>query len=302
MRFCQVDGTLLVDDPPVFDPYATIIAERFPAMETAEETPSATAADEVEAEPFIHQTVGSVPIAEPDDVLDLPQADPLKTMYATDAEMEDAFTTGGSAEIIDVPAIEEIPEPEPPSFIAPEVQESSFGAAPPPSPFSVSDNIADDPAASPVYDEPASSTLPYEEEPATMIQPEFISQFDPAPAASVAEWAPPPAPNASWQNQEIGSNAPFQAPVAGQNKTLAIISLVCGILGMTVCCGSFVLSIAALVLGFMAKSKASQNPGEYGGAGLAMGGIITGAIGMLLSLIFIILYFAGLVAGGLGNF
>ncbi|MEO6654839.1 MAG: DUF4190 domain-containing protein [Pyrinomonadaceae bacterium] len=303
MRFCQVDGTPLVEDAPPFDPYATIVAERFP--ETAVETQAPATPDEVEAEPIIHQTVGSVPIAEPEDVLDLPQADPLKTMYATDDEMKAALSTDEPAKIVDVPAIEETPQPEPPSFIAPEVRESSSGVAPPPSPFSVSDNIEDVSAALPsVYDDPASSTPPYDE-PATMIQPEFSSQYEPAPPAPVAEWTPPPAPDASWQNQEIESNTTFQplpAGGAGQNKTLAIISIVCGILGMTVCCGSFVVSIAALILGFMARSKAAQNPSEYGGAGMAMGGIITGALGLIGSLIFIIFYFViGLASLGVNR-
>lgn len=80
-------------------------------------------------------------------------------------------------------------------------------------------------------------------------------------------------------------------PAAGQNKTLAIISLVCGILGLTVCCGSFIVSIVALVLGFMARGKANQLPAQYGGAGLAMGGIITGALGLLGSLIAVVAWF-----------
>lgn len=78
--------------------------------------------------------------------------------------------------------------------------------------------------------------------------------------------------------------------VAGQNKTLAIISLVCGILGLTLCCGSFIVSLAALILGFMAKGKASSNPAQYGGAGLALGGIISGALGLVGGVIVWIIY------------
>ena len=88
-------------------------------------------------------------------------------------------------------------------------------------------------------------------------------------------------------------------PAAGQNKTLAIISLVCGILGLTLCCGWFLPSLLGLVLGFMAKSKAGQLPAQYGGAGLAMGGIITGALGLLGGIvvwIVYIFYFAAIMA------
>ena len=66
MRFCQSDGTPLVDDAPAFDPYATVVARpEPPAAETPQE-------ERVE--------VGIAPIAEPEEVLDLPAADPLKTM------------------------------------------------------------------------------------------------------------------------------------------------------------------------------------------------------------------------------
>ena len=70
---------------------------------------------------------------------------------------------------------------------------------------------------------------------------------------------------------------------------------------MTVCCGSFVVSLVAVVLGFMARGKASSDPASYGGAGLALGGIITGAIGLLGSLIVIALYFFGFAASMMQN-
>lgn len=108
-------------------------------------------------------------------------------------------------------------------------------------------------------------------------------------------WTPPPAPEAGWQNKEIGKNTPLEPPVAaGQSQTLAIVSLVVGILSLF-CCWWFIPGIAALVLGFMAKSKADQNPNEYGGRGLALGGIITGGISVLLGIGIVILYFLGIV-------
>ncbi|MBA2736395.1 MAG: DUF4190 domain-containing protein, partial [Pyrinomonadaceae bacterium] len=113
------------------------------------------------------------------------------------------------------------------------------------------------------------------------------------------EWTPPPVPDSNWQNQEIGANTPFQPPAsgAGQNQTLAIVSLILGILSV-LCCAWFLPGIAAVVLGFMAKSKAEQNPNEYGGRGLALGGIITGGISVVLGIIVMILYlFTGLLAG-----
>lgn len=76
------------------------------------------------------------------------------------------------------------------------------------------------------------------------------------------------------------------------NQTLAIVSLVLGVLGL-VGCGGFT-SPVALILGFMARKKAAQNPAEFGGDGIALAGIITGAVGcvvLLLVLIYIIFVF-----------
>ena len=76
MRFCQSDGTPLVDDAPAFDPDATVVARpEPPAAEMPQEERVA---------------VGIAPIAEPEEVLDLPAADPLKTMYVSEDEMRAA--------------------------------------------------------------------------------------------------------------------------------------------------------------------------------------------------------------------
>lgn len=333
MRFCQVDGTPLVDDAPAFDPYATIVnpvvsvpeaAAGEPSVDAAPDESDAAAAQEPAADPTLHQTVGSVPIAPPEDVLDLPSNDPLKTMYVSETEMQEAL--GGTAEpdIVELPPLEEVPAPEPPSFIAPDVPAPSFGdVTPPPSPFSSSEPAVEEQLSIPEPDLEPEPAAPAFDEAATMIQPSFEappapsfeptpspfepaspSAFEPPPPAPVAEWTPPPAPDASWQNQEIGSNTPFQPPppgVEGQNKTLAIISLVTGILSM-ICCSWFIPGIAAIVMGFIARSKANNDPANYGGAGLALGGIITGGVSLVLGVIVIILYLAGALAGSLGNF
>lgn len=327
MRFCQVDGTPLVDDAPAFDPYATIVGTGIPVPPVEPEPAAAEHETSVESafepissapaepDPNIHATVGSIPIAEPDDVLDLPSSDPLKTMYVSEAEMKDVLGDQGG-DIIEIPPAAETSEPEPPSFLAPEPEpepEPVF-SAPPPSPFSTPSEpepqystpepefsipdpapTFDSPASTPVFDEPKRD---FEEAP-TMIQPSFQSPFDPAPAAPVAEWTPPPAPESSWQNQEIGSNTPFQTPpagAAGPNKTLAIVSLVAGILGVTICCGGLLPSLVAIITGFMARGKANSSPDEYGGAGLALGGIITGAIGLVGGVVVLIFWFLGTFA------
>ncbi|HQZ97911.1 MAG TPA: DUF4190 domain-containing protein [Pyrinomonadaceae bacterium] len=319
MRFCQVDGTPLIEDAPAFDPYATIVARPIPAEPVVEPVPEP---DELVAEtapdPAIHHTVGSIPIGEPDDVLDLPSSDPLKTMYVSEAEMQSALS---NADIMEIPPIEEVSQPAPPSFIAPEPAPSldpppsPFEPAPPPSPFAA-ESIPSE-AEPPVFQEPAAAPSTFEEpaqinfdEAATMIQPSFQSPFDqpapptspfePAPAAApIEQWTPPPAPEASWQNQEIGSNTPFQPPptgAAGQNKTLAIVSLVLGILSFLCCSSLFVVGVAAVITGFMARGKASSNPNEFGGGGLALAGIILGGLSLLIGGAYWILVLSGAVS------
>jgi hypothetical protein len=106
------------------------------------------------------------------------------------------------------------------------------------------------------------------------------------PANVGSAWTPPPAPVQSWGEQGIGQNTPFQPPPmgvggGGQNQTLAIVSLVCGILGL--CCG--LLSIVALITGFLQRSNISKDPNQYGGGGLAIAGMILGGIGIVLMII-----------------
>ena len=284
MKFCQLDGATLVDDEPAFDPYATIVSTpgkpiEIPPVEKEPEPMLEVEAPVEEApaeEPEVHQTIGSIAIAPPDDVLELPeQADPLKTMYASDTEMKEIL---GDRE----PVAEEIPSPEPPAFIAPE---------PPPSPFAMSEEPAPEPVT---YEEPApyvdpAPATPVYDEPATMIQPSVDIPFE-APAP-VAEWTPPPAPDASWQNQEIGSNTPFQPPpagTAGQSQGLAIGAMVSGILSL-LCCFSVITGPIGIILGFMAKKKADEDPANFGGRTFAIVGMVTGALGFVIGVVLIIL-------------
>ena len=291
MRFCQVDGTPLVDDAPAFDPYATIVAQpkppsepveepaaEAPAAESAIETPSEDPVEAAADEPVAHQTIGSLPIAEPEDVLDLPENDPLKTVFVSEDEMQAAL--GGGTDLsedpaMEIPPIEEAPAPEPPSFSVPDVPAPSFGdASPPPSPFAVSESAPEEPAPAPVFEEPAAPQPPPFEEAATMIQP---SPFETPAPAPVAEWTPPPAPDASWQNQEIGSNTPFQPPPAGTgkvNQILPIVSLVLGIISLC-CYVSPVTGLAALITGFLGMKNVKNDPANYGGKGLAIAGMAT---------------------------
>ena len=324
MRFCQSDGTPLVEDSLPADPYKTMVASK---EDIAAAMPPAS--DDA--------PVSKPQVKDEGEVLELPaESDPLKTMYASEEEIRKAMGDDEPAgdKKIDIPPV----APEPPKFSEPSLSPPSFGdMTPPPSPFSQASpeptsspspsatDLTGDPFAhtTPPIPSPFSETEPESSPPSPQSKeperapyqpPQFKEQeprptepaFDPfnQPPAQAewtappppkmnqplaqAEWTPPPAPDSSWQNQQIGQNTPFQPPMAGtgQNQTLAIVSLILGIVGLLFCAG--LTGPPALITGFMARKKVAENPAEYGGAGLALAGIITGAIGTLLLLLFVL--------------
>lgn len=300
LRFCQVDGTPLVDkaaaEEPAeeVDPFKTMVglkADILAAMASLDAPPPPP-------EP-------SVPAPIENELLEIPPAaDPNKTQFVSEEELraEMAKLAEPEEQVIDVPPLA---EPETPKFAEPEATSSPFGGTPPPSPFSTPNVLPSDepgpanfptsppipsPFAAPSTEEkPVLESIevsPLVEEPSSS-EPE-INPFAPAPAAPIvqAEVSSPVVPETNMQNpQNFGQGAPA---AGGPNQTLAIVSLVVGILSL--CCGyTFVVPIIAIVLGFMAKGKANNDPANFGGAGLALGGIITGAIALLLGIAVIIL-------------
>jgi hypothetical protein len=290
MRFCQTDGTPLVDAPEPVDPYKTMVArpeDIAAAIPPSQRTPKAE-----------------------EEVLEIPPeapSDPKKTMYASESEIREAMAEVDE-QVIDVPPMA---EPEPPQFIEPNLGATPAGG-PPPSPFgggAEPTSRTTPPIPSP-FDQAPPSFEPAEErfeapepERPSFAEPErpaaeepFGSPFDArepsSPIVASAESMPrPAAQDTNWQDNKM-QNPQFQgAAGAAQNKTLAIVSLVLGILGMTICCGSLLPSLGALITGFMARGKANTDPGNYGGAGLALGGIITGVIGLLLSIGYLVFVF-----------
>ena len=161
------------------------------------------------------------------------------------------------------------------------------------------------PASAMAEPEPSVSTPQFAESEPSRPSP----AFDPfeaqaaAPSAPLAqaEWTPPPSPQSSFQNQPGGTSMQSPPPAAGQNKTLAIVSLVLGLVSFLCCSYTFVPGLAAIITGFMARSKANSNPTQYGGSGLALGGIILGAISLLTGILVIALYFLGIFASVMTN-
>jgi hypothetical protein len=82
-----------------------------------------------------------------------------------------------------------------------------------------------------------------------------------------------------------------------QTSSLAIVSLVSGILGWTLV--PWIGSVVAIITGHMARAEIRRNPDTMEGDGMALGGLILGWLSIALSLlvvIAIILFFGGLAA------
>lgn len=99
------------------------------------------------------------------------------------------------------------------------------------------------------------------------------------------------------QQNPYGQSSPYAQPHPGtpamKTNSLAIASLVTSLAGLTgIFCGFLGLAApVGLVLGIVARKQIKQNPYQSG-EGLAMGGIITGAIISLMLLVFVVLYVA----------
>jgi len=115
----------------------------------------------------------------------------------------------------------------------------------------------------------------------------------PPPAFPVSAFGPP----AQFQGQPYGyaGGYGYQAPADGK----AVASLVLGILSLLGC--GALLAIPAVILGVLARRDAERSGGRIGGAGLALGGIVTGSIGGVLSVVWIGLVCAGLLSGLLSD-
>ena len=76
----------------------------------------------------------------------------------------------------------------------------------------------------------------------------------------------------------------YGRPMGPTRNGLAIASLVLGLVGLPLlfCFGlGFLFSIVGLVLGIIALVKASKYPHEYGGKGLAIGGVVASGMSVL---------------------
>jgi hypothetical protein len=114
--------------------------------------------------------------------------------------------------------------------------------------------------------------------------------FEPSSADEFSDELPtPPAPPAY--------PAPMAAAPAVPTSGLAIASLVLGIAGLTVF--PLLASIAAIILGYMARNDIRQRPDQVSGDGLAVAGIVMGWIAVGLAVLAILGFGASICGFGL---
>lgn len=127
LKFCQTDGTPLVDDAPPADPYATMVASKDEILSSV---------------PPVSNEPKKSPFSAEDDLLDIPEDNDMgKTMVVTEAERKDMFETP-SANPIPPPSFGQddfsvedkrsgadtlLSQPEPPKFNEPDLSPPNFG-------------------------------------------------------------------------------------------------------------------------------------------------------------------------------
>ncbi len=84
-----------------------------------------------------------------------------------------------------------------------------------------------------------------------------------------------------------------QIPPAKRDSTLAIISLVTGIVGWTIF--PFIGSIVAVITGHLAKKEIRESGGLLGGDGMALAGLILGYTMIGLTVLAIIIFITVIV-------
>jgi hypothetical protein len=79
------------------------------------------------------------------------------------------------------------------------------------------------------------------------------------------------------------------AAVPQQNQK-ALWSMIAGIVSL-LCCG-IIVGVVAIVLSMQAKKEIEASGGSQSGAGMAQAGLITGIIGVVLSVVWIPFFFS----------
>jgi hypothetical protein len=133
-----------------------------------------------------------------------------------------------------------------------------------------------DPNWDPVIREPRVTTASEQET-------QWLPRDAPMPPAWVAPDERPPMMSPVWQPPPAPPR-PFEQ----KSQTLAVASMVIGLLGLVMGCFGPVPGIAAVVLGWMALSQIKKNPYTTSGKPMAIIGIVTGGLTIAIYGLFIL--------------
>ncbi len=313
MRFCQTDGTLLLEateDVQSSDPFKTVVSNQsnfetemkvsngndnsssdvpppspFNNIRSSSEPKIDSSSDSTQSSP--ESPKFSEPSLSPPNFGDL--SSPQAGLSSTPSEPEED-NLSQSTLVLDSKSIPDNyssgydSKPLPNN---PPIQNS----APIPSPFENPSSSGYEP---PPYKEPepkfGGQQDSFNQSPYDQPQTPFADPSEPYnPPMQQGDWSPvSAAPISDWQEQGFGANTPFQPPqmAKGQDQTLAIVSLVTGILSI-ICCGA-IAGIPAIITGYMAKNNIDSSPDQYTGRGMALAGMILGGIGSVFTILYII--------------
>jgi hypothetical protein len=82
--------------------------------------------------------------------------------------------------------------------------------------------------------------------------------------------------------------SPYGFQPATNGKATAALWTGVGSLVLTFCCGAGIVGIVAIVLGFIARGEIKRSGGQQTGEGMALAGIITGAIALVFGLAIVV--------------
>jgi len=144
-------------------------------------------------------------------------------------------------------------------------------------------------------------TVRFGEPPPTVVMPpprptQYVAQAPNAPTPPVPygwanetpqRWVPPPPP------------VPFGGSARPAQQGLAVTSLIFGIISITFgwICGGPIFGLLAVVLGAVALTLIKKNPQQHTGKPIAMAGLITGGIALLVNLAIIAFWIVMLIVG-----
>ena len=122
---------------------------------------------------------------------------------------------------------------------------------------------------------------------------QWLPRDAPMPPAWVAPDERPPMMSPVWQPP------PPPPRPRQQTQTLAVASMITGILGLVMGCLGPLPGIAAVVLGWMALSQIKKNPYTTSGKPMAIIGVVTGSVTIVFYSLFILWIILAAVFGNL---